>query len=222
MLINVAGVLLLIASMADGQKVKSVKGQTSKYTYMALIPRYINKGESSNSTIQVLFAKPVINEKLTAKLIQIQRAPGGLETQKEHSVVTVGVPRMATNTKLYLPIPAKLSVGSYEVHISGTGPITFKNSTSVLFQIPKTLDIFVQTDKAMYKPGDKVQYRVFTVDSKLSLADPLLNIEIFDPKKYRIDELIGVRNKFGIEGYLQLSKEPMLGHWMIHVQANVS
>ncbi|XP_060566096.1 CD109 antigen-like isoform X2 [Ruditapes philippinarum] len=218
MLLHIAGVLLLIASIADCQKVKSVKTKTSKYTYMALIPRYVRAG--SNSTIQVLFAKPVINEILTAKLIQIQRAPGGVETRTEHSAVTVSVPRMATNTKLYLPIPVNLSWGSYEVHISGTGPIPFKNSTSVLFQRAKTLAIFVQTDKAMYKPGDKVQYRVFTVDSKLSLADPLLNIEIFDPNRNKIDELMGVRNKFGIEGYLQLSKVSMLGQWRIHVQVN--
>ncbi|XP_060566076.1 CD109 antigen-like [Ruditapes philippinarum] len=217
MLLHTAGLFLLTMSMVDSGEIKFAKRQNSKYTYMALVPSYVGAG--TNATIQVLFAKPVTNERLTAKLFELTWYGNGNYTRKIRSVVTQYVPRRVADTKIYLPIPAISSWGRYEIEVSGTGPVTFQNSTSVSFQRRKNA-IFIQTDKAMYKPGDRVQYRVFVVDSKLSLADPFLDIEIFNPKGNKIDELVGVRNKFGISGYLQLPTLPMLGNWRIYVKSN--
>ena len=53
-----------------------------------------------------------------------------------------------------LQAPGDISQGSYRVNITGTGSIPFHNSTHVWGK-HKSISVFVQTDKAKYKPGDK-------------------------------------------------------------------
>jgi len=46
----------------------------------------------------------------------------------------------------------KLSSGDYQLQVEGTGGIVFKNSTQLAFADDKNW-IYIQTDKATYKPG---------------------------------------------------------------------
>lgn len=50
-------------------------------------------------------------------------------------------------------MPDDARSGSYMVHMEGTGTgLTFSNETSIDYEA-KSISIFIQTDKAMYKPG---------------------------------------------------------------------
>jgi len=51
-----------------------------------------------------------------------------------------------------LKIPSVLSESRYTLNVQGTGGNSFNESRSVEVKA-KTLSIFVQTDKAMYKPS---------------------------------------------------------------------
>ena len=68
--------------------------------------------------------------------------------------------------------PSDVSWGSYRVNITGSGGVGFENSTT-LWGRPKSLSIFVQTDKAKYKPGDTGMYCMF--DECLLDGEVLLN-----------------------------------------------
>ena len=50
-------------------------------------------------------------------------------------------------------VPGTLQANkAYELHVEGSGGATFTNSTTLKY-VPKSSSVFVQTDKAMYKPG---------------------------------------------------------------------
>jgi hypothetical protein len=72
-------------------RIKFAKRQNSKYTYMALVPSYVGAG--TNATIQVLFAKPVTNERLTVKLFELTWKGNRNYTRKLRVLVTHYVPR---------------------------------------------------------------------------------------------------------------------------------
>jgi CD109 antigen len=79
--------------------------------------------------------------------------------------------------------------------------------------------VFVQTDKSMYKPGDKVRFRVLFLDS-YTRPYPAENVKIYvtDGKKNRIKQFMNVKVLNGVyQNELQLSESPVLGNWKIHV-----
>lgn len=59
---------------------------------------------------------------------------------------------MIINTVYVLQIPSNASESQYTVIVMGSGGLTFNQQTTVRTDF-KTLSIFIQTDKAMYKPG---------------------------------------------------------------------
>jgi len=82
---------------------------------------------------------------------------------------------------------------------------------------------YVQTDKATYKPGDKVQYRVLVLDKNTRPAkiDGPVKILINDGARNLIKQINDVELTKGVySGELQLSEFPVLGSWDIEVSAD--
>lgn len=188
----------------------------ANYTYLALVPENIRPGNTLS--VPVHFAKPVNGETVNVKLIETTFLPDGKETTTVHAEATETVTRGASSVTVNLQVPAKIDWGSYKVNVTGDGPVKFEGSVNV-YGRRKAFAIFIQTDKAMYKPGETVKYRIFVVNGNLKSVDPLLDIEFFDPKGNKIDERMGVQNLTGVEGSLPLSDMPPLGRWRISVNA---
>lgn len=86
----------------------------------------------------------------------------------------------------------------------------------------KKHSVFVQTDKSIYKPADKVQFRVLVLDSN-TRPFSTSNIEVFvtDGGQNRIKQYENVRLLKGVfEAELQLSDLPVMGVWKIHVKVD--
>lgn len=49
----------------------------------------------------------------------------------------------------------------------GSGGLTFKNETTLHYQA-KSISIFIQTDKAMYKPGQTGNLKLYLLKQKYS------------------------------------------------------
>ena len=56
--------------------------------------------------------------------------------------------------------------GKYNLTARGSGGLTFVNTTQLDYA-EKSHSVFIQTDKAIYKPGHQVQFRVIVVNPQL-------------------------------------------------------
>lgn len=86
----------------------------------------------------------------------------------------------------------------------------------------KTFSILIQTDKAIYRPGEEIKFRSIFLKQTLAplVIKDNINVTIYDPKKNiakRWTELSNYRGLISLD--YQLSEDPMLGLWTIRVEA---
>lgn len=76
-------------------------------------------------------------------------------------------------------------MGKVQLSVKGEGGVPFSNTTAVEFD-GKTASLFVQTDKAKYKPGQEVRIRVLVLDPHLkpTIREP---INVFVLVSYKSD-----------------------------------
>ncbi|KAL5279600.1 CD109.2 family protein [Megaselia abdita] len=116
----------------------------------------------------------------------------------------------------------ELTEGDYNVTAEGVTGIEFKNTTKLNFE-SKHNSVHIQTDKATYKPGDLVRYRVFFLDEQTRPAKLKNPVDIFinDAAQNRIKQLKNVQLINSVyTGEYQLSEFPALGNWEIAVYEN--
>ncbi|KAH8378509.1 hypothetical protein KR093_011747, partial [Drosophila rubida] len=125
-------------------------------------------------------------------------------------------PKSTVNVQFDVP---KLSSGDYNLTAVGIEGLIFENST-ILTQADNKPSVFIQTDKATYKPADLVQYRVLFLNenTRPAVIDKPISIVINDGAQNRIKQLTDVKPTKGVyAGELQLSEQPVLGNWYIVV-----
>ncbi|XP_076337600.1 CD109 antigen-like isoform X2 [Tachypleus tridentatus] len=110
--------------------------------------------------------------------------------------------------------------GKYNLTVSGTGGLTFRNETALEYE-HKSYSVFIQTDKAIYKPSELVQYRVIVVNPFLiPSVTGAIDIHITDGKGNIIKQWQRVFTSKGIVSLdFQLADQPVLGAW--HIVVNV-
>lgn len=103
---------------------------------------------------------------------------------------------------------------------SMTGSVTRFSNTSRITLDEKSMSLFIQTDKSMYKPGQKVNYRVISTYPDLLPFDQLFNVEIFDPRNNKIIQKHNATQTFKgvVSDSLQLTNQPVEGKWKIVAQ----
>lgn len=86
----------------------------------------------------------------------------------------------------------------------------------------KTHSVFVQTDKSIYKPADKVQFRILALNADMKpLKSNKVQVYITDGAQNRIKQFDNVAfNKGVFQSELQLSDSPVMGTGTIHVKVN--
>lgn len=105
----------------------------------------------------------------------------------------------------------------YKFVAEGISGIKFHNESNLRFE-SKLVSVFIQTDKAIYKPGETIKFRVLVLDHELRPAtltpDSLLSIYLSDPEKNRIKQWIKITPTKGVfTSEIQLSELPVLGNW---------
>ncbi|XP_075774771.1 alpha-2-macroglobulin-like protein 1 isoform X2 [Pelodiscus sinensis] len=129
-------------------------------------------------------------------------------------------PRLRENLSFQVPAPSRGQQEAAELHLSVRGDtLQFSERTTVLLRVlePGT---FVQTDKAVYKPGQTVKFRIVTLDKDfVPSARPLPLVTLQDPHGNRIAQWRDVTPQQGIVDLsLPLAAEPALGPYAIEVQ----
>ncbi|CAG2106122.1 unnamed protein product [Medioppia subpectinata] len=150
-----------------------------------------------------------------------------------HSVSTGAVAVGTAESKVLTLAIGDWTEGRYRVQVEGKGAnfinddepwhITRDGFLDKMFPYyeAKCLSVFIQTDKATYKPGQKVQFRAVVVNPSLIPKDNVpIDIYIEDGNGKRVIEWTKLYAKNGvIAEELQLSAQPVLGHWTIGVTA---
>ncbi|XP_069963587.1 thioester-containing protein 1 allele R1 isoform X5 [Bactrocera oleae] len=130
---------------------------------------------------------------------------------------TVELQPMSTeNVEFNVP---QLQSGDYSLVAKGVSGLVFENSTKLNYADYKPAT-FIQTDKATYKPGDLVQFRVLFLDANTRPAkiEQPISILINDGARNRIKQFQDVNLTKGVyTGEFQLSEQPVLGDWNIEV-----
>ncbi|XP_011302420.1 CD109 antigen isoform X2 [Fopius arisanus] len=119
-------------------------------------------------------------------------------------------------TRLYKLDIGDTTPGRYQLTVKGRSGLLFSNTTDVQY-VHKSYSVFIQTDRAVYKPGSKVLFRCIVLDSRLRPAlTRQLDVYITDGNGNRIKHWIRPSLTRGIfTGELELSSSPVLGDWKI-------
>jgi len=105
--------------------------------------------------------------------------------------------------------------GEYDIRIKGND---FEDETSVT--IEKNFLIFLETDKPIYKPGQTIRMRAFTLDAELKPLSESVTVEVQDAKGIKIFRQETQTDEYGMATLsLPVSSEPNLGVWKIITEA---
>nr|XP_034324217.1 CD109 antigen isoform X1 [Crassostrea gigas]XP_034324218.1 CD109 antigen isoform X1 [Crassostrea gigas] len=179
-------------------------------TYLVVTPSDVRPGVPLNISINILQSHGNVNVK--ADLVE-RSTKNQIATA--HGIFSQNVPGILT-----IQVPDSLGLGSYSLAVHGTHGLKFSNETDLYYQ-SKSVSIFIQTDKAMYKPGQTVNFRAFAIYPNMSIYTGAMDIEIYDPNTNKIKQILGVRDSTGvITNYLEVDTQPVLGDWKIKVTAH--
>jgi CD109 antigen len=105
--------------------------------------------------------------------------------------------------------------GEYGIRIKGND---FEDEASV--KIERNFLVFLETDKPIYKPGQTIQMRAFTLDAELKPLTETVTVEVSDAKGIKVFRQETMTDEYGMAALsLPISSEPNLGVWKITTEA---
>ncbi|XP_052071276.1 CD109 antigen-like [Mytilus californianus] len=183
----------------------------AKNTYIVTVPKRIRAGSSARICLSALKRS---DRQVTIFVTILDKQNGTIATAQAQRNLRRGYGVVNIN------VPGNTTAGfDYKIRVSVIGDITF-DQTAIRIQVSsRASSIFIQTDKAVYKPGDLVQFRVFGTNTRLKVLTDPMTIYIQDPKRNRVKQFLNVRPAFGVfAGTFQLSTLTNLGRWTIRVE----
>ncbi|XP_075072226.1 alpha-2-macroglobulin-like [Mixophyes fleayi] len=178
-------------------------------TYMLLVPTTLKMGNDQKFCLQLSHLNESVNVTVTLETQQqnITLLEKCITQSEEDSCVTFATPKTDSAKVGYITLDA---VGD---------SLHFKSRRSVLIRPIQNL-VFFQTDKPIYKPGQKVQFRIVSLDENFHATHekfPVIYIQ--DPQTNRISQWLNVETTRGIaqESFL-LASEPQLGTYKLVAQ----
>ncbi|XP_061386555.1 thioester-containing protein 1 allele R1-like [Musca vetustissima] len=88
-------------------------------------------------------------------------------------------------------LPPKLSEGDHKLIVEGLSGMRFRNESGLIAFPDAGPKIYIQTDKAVYKPGDVVQFRVVLLDEHtrpLRVSEPI-RVDIMSSLQYDVSRV---------------------------------
>ncbi|NQT71458.1 MAG: alpha-2-macroglobulin [Chloroflexi bacterium] len=202
-LIAVLLILMLLASTAAGCGSSSSTdiANVSVASYIAVAPKTMHAGENAAVTFTLLGDEG----ELTKDKVEVYLVSEGKEIVNAKSQIN-------GKGQVEFDIPANLEEGNYELRIEGSH---FSDKTTV--RVEKSLLVFLETDKPIYKPGQTIHIRVITLKSDLRPLNETATIEVLDAKGIKIYRKVVETDEYGMATLdLPLSNEPNLGVWKIN------
>lgn len=141
----------------------------------------------------------------------------GLDISSVEQQCSVGVPET-----MMLRVPPQALEGSYKLKVEGrteTDEVIFSNETILEFS-QRSITIFVQTDRPIYKQGQIVKFRTVPITTDLKPFSDALDVYMLDPHGIIVRRWISKQTNLGsVSLEYPLSNQPVLGNWTIRVFA---
>ncbi|KAF0294116.1 Murinoglobulin-1 [Amphibalanus amphitrite] len=213
-------VVVLLVALATAN---AVKVPESGYLFTA--PKVLQAGTDERACLS-LFNLPGPNRALKLKFYE-RDVPSSLSTTLDKSdfllfETNTAVPDSVAENGEYcfdITIPSKVVARSADMHMELTAGEGVWKEESVVTLKSETFLTLVQTDKSKYQPGQKVLFRVVTLSHDLTALNNDLNeVWVTTPDNIRVAQWKNVKTNTGmVQLELQLTEEPPLGSWTIHV-----
>lgn len=169
--------------------------------YVAIAPQIFHPGEETAISVALLGK----GEKLASSPVEVSLLQNG---KKIFSTAQ----EILGKDELKFKVPENLLEGNYELQIKVNG---FKDKTEV--KVEKSILLFLETDKPIYKPGQEIYIRVLTLNSELKPLSEDVVVEVLDAKGIKIFRKEVSTDDYGMVSLnLPLSSEPNLGIWKIN------
>jgi CD109 antigen len=143
----------------------------------------------------------------------------GVEMSSDSQIIKTGEPET-----LLMRVPPTTVPGEYKLRVEGKyekafGGIAFMNETRLTFS-QRSMTIFVQTNKPVYKQGDLVQFRAIPITTELKGFDNAVDVYMLDPNKHIMRRWLSRQSNLGtVSLEYKLSDQPVYGEWIIRVVA---
>ncbi|XP_014247621.1 CD109 antigen-like isoform X2 [Cimex lectularius] len=184
----------------------------AKGYYTVVAPNVIRP----NSDFHVAVTTSDINEPVTfVAEISGQKFSGGTFYLQETANV-----RPYSSEVMTFKVNNELSGGNYNLTIRSEGAFYFKNTTTLRFS-EKSISVLIQTDKAMYKPGDKVMFRALFLNRYMKPIREDVNLYLNDGDGNRVKQWNNITLPRGLfSSEFELSSAPVLGDWRLVATVN--
>ncbi|XP_014812042.1 PREDICTED: alpha-2-macroglobulin-like protein 1 isoform X2 [Calidris pugnax] len=129
-------------------------------------------------------------------------------------------PRLYLNVTFPAPAPTRGKEEIVDLHVSIQGDSLDVSEKKPVILRALEPGIFIQTDKAVYKPGQQVKFRIVSLDKDFTASNKKLPLVVLkDPNHNRIAQWQEVSPRQGIVDLsLPLAAEPALGTYIIEVK----
>ncbi|XP_054723175.1 CD109 antigen-like [Uloborus diversus] len=192
-------------------------------TYLVLASKMVRPGQVYRVTVSVLRTKLPITVRAS-----IQR--DGVELTTALQEVKQGIPETLLLKRNLTPSPAVAQVpttsvpGAYKLRVEGNvngvlGGTAFINETLLTFS-QRSMTIFVQTDRPVYKQGQTVRFRALPITTGLKAFPDAVDLYMLDPNKTIARRWLSRQTNLGaVSLEYPLSLQPVYGKWTIQVVA---
>ncbi|EAT47037.1 AAEL001794-PA, partial [Aedes aegypti] len=184
----------------------------SHYSFSVIGPKTIRP----YSTYSVAFSNSVNKNVHLNVILEDQNNPS------EFSLKKLAVVNRRTVKKIDFDV-RNITSSEYQLLVqSADRTFSFDQRVELLYE-PKTMSVFIQTDKPVYTPGDLLRFRVIVVDADTRPVTSIktVNIAIDDSAENSIRKWPYAKLLNGVfESQVQLASSPVLGTWSITVKAS--
>uniref|UniRef100_T1GZ38 Macroglobulin domain-containing protein n=1 Tax=Megaselia scalaris TaxID=36166 RepID=T1GZ38_MEGSC len=158
-------------------------------TYFIVASRMVRPGLIYQVAVNVLHAAYPIT-------VHASISKDGVEISGDFQNVKEGVPET-----LLMRIPPTSVYGKYKLRVEGLynhvlGGIAFLNETDLVFS-QRSMTIFIQTDKPLYKQGEMVKFRAIPITTELKGFDNAIDVYMLDPTGHILRRWLSRQSNLG-------------------------
>lgn len=181
-------------------------------SYFIVTSKLVRPGQIYKLSVRLYHARHPIHVRAS-----IQR--NGVELSSNMQHVKENIPET-----LIMRIPPTSVPGDYKLRVEGlydgvTGGVAFLNETQLMFS-QRSMTIFIQTDKPIYKQSETIRFRAIPINTDLKAFDGAVDVYMLDPKRYIMRRWLSRQSNLGtVSLNYQLSDQPVFGEWIIQVVA---